>query len=58
MNNDNSNIPNYEQTVRSNENLRDKMEGILNEPNRFRSMENEQRDNEKLSNNNPMQSID
>lgn len=43
MNNDSNTIPNYESTVRSNENLRDKMEGVVNEPNRFRSTEDNKR---------------
>lgn len=56
MNNDETKIPNYEQTVRSNENLRDKMEGRVNEPNRFRSTENQKRDND--VSNNSIQSMD
>jgi len=40
MNNDNNSIRDYETTVRSGENLRDKIEGSINEPNRFKSTEN------------------
>lgn len=40
MNNDKDSIHDYETTVRSSENLRDKMEGSVNEPNRFKSTEN------------------
>lgn len=36
----------YEKTVRSNEDLRESMEGIVNEPNKDRSMENQQDDAE------------
>lgn len=56
MNNDIKNIPDYETTVRSSENMRDKMEGILNEPNRFRSTENEK--NQEDSSSNSIQSMD
>lgn len=56
MNNDSNNIPNYESTVRSNENLRDKMEGVLNEPNRFKSTEDQKREDD--SQNKPIQSMD
>ncbi len=44
MNNDNNSIRDYETTVRSSENLRDKMEGSINEPNRFKSVENDHSD--------------
>lgn len=55
MDNNDKSIPDYESTVRSNENLRDKMEGVVNEPNRFNSMENQKRDNVP---NNLVQSVD
>lgn len=57
MNNDTNKVPDYETTVRSSENLRDKMEGTVNEPNRFRSMENQER-NTNIPENNRIQSVD
>lgn len=54
MNEETFNPNNYERTVRSNEDLRNSMEGVINEPNKDMSMENQK----SVENQKNIQSVD